>query len=365
MGYFQDLLQKPIQPPYLMIPIVDNQYVYQQNVNLTIERPRNLFAKFNIKIKGLDGVKYFKGKNKYKRKTIYSLDDKPIVTIADASNGRKNIYLGKNNKKVIASVKPKSSGRKYKIEFTNLANGQKDAFYMDSDKRLYGCGIFHGKEKDGVPLLCRIVIDRKIPTKFSIEIAPGVDNMFMMLLAVFFSDRARYRSMTRHHKTSSEKHNKTHHHSSGKKNSSSSKKLGYAAGGAAAGAAAGAGIAAMAAHNNYGYGYGGYGYGGYGYGHPYGVNISHDHDSSSSSSSSEDGNYGYDNNDNDSISSSSYNSGSDNDDNDYDGYGNFDDNNHNYGFGYNDYGYDYDGGDYGGDYGGDFGGDCGGDCGGD
>ncbi|ORX79915.1 hypothetical protein BCR32DRAFT_28764, partial [Anaeromyces robustus] len=265
MGYFQDLLQKPIQPPYLMIPIVDNQYVYQQNVNLTIERPSNIFAKFNIKIKGLDGVKYFKGKNKLRRKTIYTLDDKPIVTIADASNGKKNIYLGKNEKKVIATVKPKSSGRKYKIEFTNLANGQKDAFYMDSDKRLYGCGIFHGKEKDGVPLLCRVVIDRKISTKFSIEIAPGVDNMFMMLLAVFFSDRGRYKSMVKNHKhSSSGKHNKTHHHSSDKKHSSSGKKLGYAVGGAAVGA----GVAAMATHGHHGYGYGyGHPYG-YGYGHP-------------------------------------------------------------------------------------------------
>jgi len=207
MGYFKELLNRELQRPSKDIAIIDRNEVYQQSVRFIIERTKNSFAKYNLKVKGTNGIKYYKGKSKLYKHVIYTIGEEPIFNIEDCNvnNIRKNIYLGKYNNNLIGSIHSRQSDRKYRVEYTNLFTGEKEYLEMHSDKRLVICGIYYGKEKEGAPLIAKITRDRRISTKCVLDIAPGVDNIFFMGLAAFFSDRAQFRNKKRKTKSSHKK----------------------------------------------------------------------------------------------------------------------------------------------------------------
>jgi len=189
MGYFKNLYFGQVQAPNTNIAVIDSKSVYQQPVNLFIEKAKNDFAKYNLKVKDSNGVKQFKGKSKIEKQTIYTMDEKPIFTLKNSNLSRKIIYLGKDKSKIIGKIKYRRSNVKYKIEITNLLTGQEEILEMNSDKKLVVCGIFHGKEKEGAPLIAKITRDPTMSSKCTLEIAPGVDNIFMIGLAAFFNER--------------------------------------------------------------------------------------------------------------------------------------------------------------------------------
>lgn len=191
MGYFDELNNKVLLRPIEDVAIVDRKYVYQQSVVVMLESAKNVFAKFDLKVKGTDGVKYFKGKSKSNKKVIYTLEGEPIVNIANAKHGKK-VYLGKTEEKEVASIKAKDK-RKFKIKFTNLVTGQPSFFEMKCDKKFRICGIFYGKEKEGAPLVCKFNRDKFGKDRCGIEMAPGVDNMFLIALAHFFNNKVEYK----------------------------------------------------------------------------------------------------------------------------------------------------------------------------
>ncbi|KAG4084808.1 hypothetical protein H8356DRAFT_1742888 [Neocallimastix lanati (nom. inval.)] len=196
MGYFKELYHMPIQRPEKDIAVIDRNQVYQKSVGLVIERTKLKLSKFNLKIKGTNGIKYFNGQSNGLKHTIYNLEKAPIFNIDEWNLGkyRKNIYLGKGNNKLVGKIECGPSNRKYIIEFRNLITGETDYLEMNSDKRLIVCGIFYGKEKEGGQLIAKITRDSKVKTRCTLDIAPGVDNIFMMGLAAFFSDGSFYRN---------------------------------------------------------------------------------------------------------------------------------------------------------------------------
>jgi len=191
MGYYDELNNKTVMRPMVDIAVVDSKYIYQQPVIVMLENTKNVFAKFNLKVKGTNGVKYFKGKTKPNKKVIYTLEGQPIVNIADSKDGKK-VFLGKTGEKKIASIKAKDK-RKFKVKFDNIINGQKSFFEMKCDKKFRICGIFYGKEKEGAPLICKFTRDKYGKDRCGIEMAPGVDNMFLIALAHFFNNKVDYK----------------------------------------------------------------------------------------------------------------------------------------------------------------------------
>jgi len=191
MGYYDKLKDSQIQNPNEEVAVVDRKYIFPNSVVVTLEHARNFLAKFNLKVKGTDGVKYFKGKSKSNKKVIYSLEEKPIVNIADSKSCKK-VFYGKTEDNLIAKVKPKDN-RKFKIKFKNLANGNEAFFEMRCDKKFRICGVFYGKEKEGAPLVGRFTRDKPAKGQCTVEMAPYVDNMFLIALAHFFNDKNEYK----------------------------------------------------------------------------------------------------------------------------------------------------------------------------
>ena len=87
MGYFKELYNGELQRPFKDIAIIDRNEIYQQPVTFVIERTRNSFAKYNLKVKGLNGIKYYKGKSKGFKHVIYTMDENPIFNIEDNNVG--------------------------------------------------------------------------------------------------------------------------------------------------------------------------------------------------------------------------------------------------------------------------------------
>jgi len=51
MGYFDELNSRPVQGPYQEVSIMDRKYIYSQVVVLMLESAKNMFAKFDLKVR--------------------------------------------------------------------------------------------------------------------------------------------------------------------------------------------------------------------------------------------------------------------------------------------------------------------------
>jgi uncharacterized membrane protein YgcG len=194
MGYFKELYDKPIQPPTREFAVVGRKYISQSPKEYILERAKSSFAKYNLKVKGTDGIKYYKGKHKPSSSVICTLDNVPLLKIKESQEKkiRKDVYIGNDKSILVSQIKCRNSKSNYKISVKNLIRGEEEYLQMNSDRKLVVCGIFYGKEKEGAPLIAKIIRDNHTRTKCTLEIAPNVDIIFMMGLAAFFSDRFSY-----------------------------------------------------------------------------------------------------------------------------------------------------------------------------
>jgi len=199
MGYFKELYDKPVQRPSDDVAVININQVGNKSKHLIFKRKTALFSSYNLKIKNEKGKTVYKGKREYNygpKYKICNLDNTVNFSIkeCDKKEARKNIYLGKNKDKPISRILYGESNRKYVIEFTNLITERTEYLEMSSDARLVVCGIFYGREEEGAPLITKITRDKYNRTKCTLDIAPGVDALFMVGLAAFFSDRLQFKS---------------------------------------------------------------------------------------------------------------------------------------------------------------------------
>jgi len=194
MGYFKELYEKPVQKPTNQVAVIDRKYICQEPKQFILERAKSSFAKYNLKVKGADGVKYYKGKCTEFIFDIYNLKNTRLLRIQESSQKeiRKDIYVGKDKKNPISRIKSRHSKSNYKLIIDNLIIGDTETLEMNSDRKLVVCGIFYGNEKEGAPLIAKITRDKKIRTKCTLDIAPGVDIIYMIGLAAFFSNGFKY-----------------------------------------------------------------------------------------------------------------------------------------------------------------------------
>eukprot|EP00833_Pecoramyces_ruminatium_P005411 jgi/Orpsp1_1/1179443/evm.model.c7180000069382.1 len=106
------------------------------------------------------------------------------------------IYANASDQNQFASISKKSFLRIKKciIEFYNQATEQKEYLEMKCDFFHFTCGIFYGKEKEGAPLICKVIkrLDAKLffttQENYYCEVAPGIDLAFMTALAICFDE---------------------------------------------------------------------------------------------------------------------------------------------------------------------------------
>jgi len=210
MGYFKELYDRPVQRPNDDVAIINTNQVSNYPQHLVIKRKNALFSSYNLKIKTNKGKEVFKGKREYNtikyfgsKYKICNLDKTVSISIkeCDMKNVRKNIYIDGKKEKLISKVLYGDSNRKYAIEFTNLITEKTEYLEMSSDARLVVCGIFYGREEEGAPLIAKFTRDKHNRTKCTIDIASGVDVLFMVGLAAFFSDRVQFKSKRKTVKT--------------------------------------------------------------------------------------------------------------------------------------------------------------------
>jgi len=202
MGLFKTYTDRPLCHPKNKIVAIEDRFAFPQPVTLVLKEKIFSFSGDDFTITDVNGTSYFKCKGKAfsirEKKVLYDLYNKPLLSIKNklmSLRGKLKIFDGAGEK-VLVTVEPQSLflNKKYLINFTNLATGKEDYIEMKCD--LVGCtaGIFHGKEKEGAPLICKIhkKFDAKLlltsQENYYIEIAPGVDSSFMMALAICFDE---------------------------------------------------------------------------------------------------------------------------------------------------------------------------------
>jgi len=157
-------------------------------------------------LSGPDNVEYCKSK---KGDVIFDTQNNPLFKVHDGIFSSK-IYKGENKNEILATVKPKdvSKAREFTIEYFNQAIDNTEVLEMNCDRFLCSGGIFQGKEEENSPMVSKIieimnvnVFESSDYSKYIVDIAPNVDKLLILALAVFFIHKRNKIYLTRHVRT--------------------------------------------------------------------------------------------------------------------------------------------------------------------
>jgi len=203
MRIFKTYNDDPISSPKNDIVCTESRFISRKPVTLILREKLFEFSDDDFIIKDTNNTEYFKCKEKINRfkekKTIYDLCETPILNIHHKILSLRKyikIYSDENEQRQLASIHKKSlfSIKKYIIEFYNQATEQTEYLEMKCDYFSFTCGIFYGKEKEGAPLICKVIkrLDAKLlftsQENYYCQIAPGVDLAFMVALSICFDE---------------------------------------------------------------------------------------------------------------------------------------------------------------------------------
>ena len=197
----------PINSNVLSLPrcpiiATENRFAFSQPISLLLREKVASWSGDDFSITDFYGTPYFKCDGRVfsfrQKKVLYDCYMKPIFNIKHeifSMRGRYKFYLGGEGNRVIVSVDPISTFNSlYAVTFYNLATGPNDYLELACDFFGNKCGIFHGKAKQGAPLICRI--NKKYDAKnyffnkqnYVVEISPNVDAALMIGLGIIFNE---------------------------------------------------------------------------------------------------------------------------------------------------------------------------------
>jgi len=205
MGYYEDLYMKNLENPTgKNLVVVAPMYLSKKTMTFIIEKTGSDISKYAYKIYGDDCDEEFKGRKTNRKRIIYTSDNEPIFTVKETNSrkSRKKMYLGKNKKgRFLGIIRAKhcydNEDRKYsqynyKVKFHNISVKKNEFVEMNSDEDKRICAIFYGKEKENAPVICKITRNPENNQQVTVQIASGVDYMFILGLAFFFLGRKNY-----------------------------------------------------------------------------------------------------------------------------------------------------------------------------
>eukprot|EP00833_Pecoramyces_ruminatium_P015122 jgi/Orpsp1_1/1189154/evm.model.d7180000069894.1 len=194
MGYYKEQVKKDIEKSEKEITFIGPKYVFNNPVYLILEE-RN--KRKDYYVKGIKGGIFFKCLGNYSNSIIY-MKDEPLFSIKNSSSKSK-ICAHDNEEKVYCTVTTKNSfvAEKYNVEYINLSTEENEILNMNADTGHRSCGIFTGREKEGAPMICKIVryVKKNRETVYDnatyyLEISANADNLFMIMLSIIFAKRA-------------------------------------------------------------------------------------------------------------------------------------------------------------------------------
>jgi len=103
-------------------------------------------------------------------------------------NSKLKLFINENNNAIEMSIKSKITLQhlKYYLEFFNNASDENELLeiYFSGFKR--DINIYYGKEKEGGKLICKAKKSSLLYMDYLIEIAPGVDRVFILSVVLCF-----------------------------------------------------------------------------------------------------------------------------------------------------------------------------------
>jgi len=188
--YIADIINKPEST----IVAVDEDFVYKDTKTFFLKQflDKDTNSKYAFTVNNISGKNYFNVKREGQTKIIYDVYKKPVLNIRHSMIFPYiALYKGKDDKEMIASVQPDST----LVEFYNQTTQKKEILNVMNDKFNCSSGIFHGKEKEGAPMICKIreIMDANsfvtyCDKEFTVEISEGVDISIILALAVCFAE---------------------------------------------------------------------------------------------------------------------------------------------------------------------------------
>jgi len=197
MGKYSDeLMEKTVTSPSNEIIIIDRDYISKEPTYYTVN-VRESSSTYEFEILDKDGKECYKCISKAISDTKLVCDSKnqPLILIKEGATSIK-LLSEKNDIKEIAKIKFKNSTKahKYALEYFNIATQKEEVLNLNCSNTYRTNGVFYGREKEGAPMICRICKTPKesiknLKNQFTIEIAPNVDSLIMIVFALYISLR--------------------------------------------------------------------------------------------------------------------------------------------------------------------------------
>ncbi|OUM62296.1 hypothetical protein PIROE2DRAFT_61981 [Piromyces sp. E2] len=192
VNYHEQLMSKSVTAPATEISVVDKEHILLKPSTCTLEKSGITNQAGDLCYKIMKKTLSFKNE-----KVITDVKDNPLLVIKNGSSSSDiEIFSGTDDKKVLASIVKGESftdSEKYTVTYFNQVTEKKETLAMNCAASYRSCGIFNGVEEEGAPLICRIN-EIKIKSffssksKFDIEIAQGVDRLFMCAFALCLNE---------------------------------------------------------------------------------------------------------------------------------------------------------------------------------
>jgi len=203
MGYYTEQIEKQCSKPPTEIAVIDPGLILKSPLKLYMEHHSISTPKYIFK--GEDGEVRFKGESNFSSIIVYDNNNVPLVNIRDGQNY--DIYFSKDKSKLLAETSSKKSwvAEKLSVSFYNVVTENRELLDFNIENAFRSAGVFVGKEKEGAPMICKIQrIKGKLfsNAEFSIEMAEGVEYIFMLALGIIFMDKyeTSKQNMKRQHK---------------------------------------------------------------------------------------------------------------------------------------------------------------------
>jgi len=183
-----------ISNPKNLIVSVDKDFIYQETKTFFLKQylDKDSHSKYDFTINSFNGKNYFNCKKEGQMKILYDVYNNPVLTIKHSLVfPHISFYKGKDNKELLGTVQSDTT----LVEFNNQSTGNKEILNVLNDKFNCSSGIFHGKEKERAPMICKIreIMDANSfitysDKEFTVEIASGVDVTLIIALAICFAE---------------------------------------------------------------------------------------------------------------------------------------------------------------------------------
>ncbi|OUM60501.1 hypothetical protein PIROE2DRAFT_63093 [Piromyces sp. E2] len=189
----KDIYNKSFEKLEYEIPIINREYCCGKPLKFELNKIKDS-DKISIKeINSKNTKRFFKGRISPYNKAIYFWDNEsPILIITDSFEYDHKIILFNDEKnedtRQISSIK-KMEEKGYRVEFINLKTKHLESMEMVVDKDVQKCRIYYPGVDTNL-ILCKINKDSTTNENenYHIEIAAGVDFVFVLALVVFFYD---------------------------------------------------------------------------------------------------------------------------------------------------------------------------------